>query len=156
MSDQTQLYQFDDIDQRIIALLKRKGRASNQQIAREMDITAGTVSARIQRMEKMNALRVVAVSDFAVHDLDTLISIGVSVEGRCAEAVANDLAAFDEVFNLHLVTGRHDIEMSLVLRGTEGLSGLLKRLAKVPGIARLEAGLVVDIPRFEFDMIPRI
>lgn len=156
MSDQTQLYQFDDLDRQIIDLLKRSGRASNQQIAREMEITAGTVSARIQRMEKMNALRVVAVSDFAVHGLDTLISIGVDVVGRCSEAVANDLAALDEVFNVHLVTGRHDIEMSLVLRGTDRLSELLRRLAKIPGIARLEAGLVVDIPRFEFDMIPRI
>ena len=46
---------MDDIDRAIVVHLRRNGRATNQQIADQLSLTAATVSARIRRMEEADA-----------------------------------------------------------------------------------------------------
>ena len=62
----------DDIDRSIVDQLRLNGRATNQQIADHLGLTATTVSSRIRRMEDANQLRVVAVSDFSAHGYNVL------------------------------------------------------------------------------------
>ena len=91
---------LDEIDERIVALLKKNGRATNQQIAQDLKIAAATVSARIRRLEQTRAVRVVAVTDFAALGYKALLALGIEVQGRAAEDVGIDLAALDEVFSV--------------------------------------------------------
>ena len=104
-------YELDDIDRHIIAALKVDGRATNQKIARSLKISPATVGARIRRLENVNAMRVVAVTDFAALGYRVLLAVGIEVQGRAAEEVAQDLAALEEVFAVHLVTGARDLEI---------------------------------------------
>ena len=48
MSDE---FSIDDIDRAIVEQLRLNGRATNQQIANVLGLTAATVSARIRRMD---------------------------------------------------------------------------------------------------------
>ena len=47
----TQKFQIDATDRSIVEQLRRNGRATNQQIAETLGLTATTVSSRIRRME---------------------------------------------------------------------------------------------------------
>ena len=91
----TQKFQFDATDLSIVAQLRGNGRATNQQIAESLGLTATTVSSRIKRMEDANQLRVVAVSDFSAHGFNFLMRVAVEVDGRPASAVAEELAEFE-------------------------------------------------------------
>ena len=91
----TQSIQLDAVDHKIIEHLRRHGRASNQQIAEGLGLTATTVSSRIKRMEDADQLRVVAVSDFAAHGFNFLMRVMVEVDGRPASQVAHELAWHD-------------------------------------------------------------
>jgi Lrp/AsnC family transcriptional regulator, leucine-responsive regulatory protein len=145
-------YELDDIDRRIIAALKADGRATNQRIARALKIAPATVSARIRRLEDINAMRVVAVTDFSALGYRVLIAVGIEVQGRPAEEVAKDLATLDEVFAVHLVTGARDIEILVALRDIDEIQAfLLRDIAKVRGIRSLTAGIAADILKYEFD-----
>jgi Lrp/AsnC family leucine-responsive transcriptional regulator len=145
-------YELDDIDRRIIAALKADGRATNQRIARALKIAPATVSARIRRLEDINAMRVVAVTDFSALGYRVLIAVGIEVQGRPAEEVAKDLATLDEVFAVHLVTGARDIEILVALRDIDEIEAfLLRDIAKVRGIRSLTAGIAADIIKYEFD-----
>jgi Lrp/AsnC family transcriptional regulator, leucine-responsive regulatory protein len=145
-------YELDDIDRRIIAALKADGRATNQRIARTLKIAPATVSARIRRLEDINAMRVVAVTDFSALGYRVLIAVGIEVQGRPAEEVAKDLATLDEVFAVHLVTGARDIEILVALRDIDEIEAfLLRDIAKVRGIRSLTAGIAADIIKYEFD-----
>lgn len=148
-------FQIDDIDQSIIAELRVDGRATNQQIANKLGLTAATVSTRIKRMEDANKLRVVAVSDFSAHGYNLLMQVAVEVDGRAAADVAADLAKIPEVFAVHLVTGRYDIDMLVALRDYDDLSELmLNRLAEVSGIRSMLPAIAVDILKYKFDVAP--
>src|SRR5512145_3146270 len=68
---------LDEVDERIVEMLKQNGRATNQQIARSLKIAAATVSARIRRLEQTKAIRVVAVSDFGALGFHALLALGI-------------------------------------------------------------------------------
>ncbi|HZU65568.1 MAG TPA: Lrp/AsnC family transcriptional regulator [Novosphingobium sp.] len=151
----TQSIPLDAIDRKIIEHLRTHGRASNQQIAELLGLTATTVSSRIRRMEEANQLRVVAVSDFSAHGFNCLMRVMVEVDGRPASQVAAALAEFPEVFATHLVTGRYDIDMLVALHGLEDLPGLLlDKFSQVDGIRALVPSVVVDIVKYQFDVAP--
>jgi len=148
-------YELDDIDRRIIAALKSDGRATNQRIARSLRISPATVGARIRRLENMNAMRVVAVTDFAALGYTVLLAIGIEVHGRPAQEVAQALAALPEVFAAYLVTGARAVEILVALHDLDELEGfLLRDLAKIRGIGALAAGIAVEVIKYDFDRAP--
>lgn len=146
---------IDETDRNIVEQLRRNGRATNQQIAETLGLTATTVSARIRRMEDANQLRVVAVSDFAAHGYNFLMEVAIEVDGRPASDVANELSQFPEVFAAHIVTGRYDIDILVALRDFDDLSHLLlDKFSQVRGIRSMTPSIVVDIIKYQFDVAP--
>lgn len=148
-------FNFDETDLQIVAELRKNGRATNQQVAERLGLTATTVSSRIRRMEDADQLRVVAVSDFAAHGYDVLMQLAIDVDGRAASEVATELAQFPEVFAVHIVTGRYDIDALVVLRDFDDMSHfLLDRLSSIRGIRSVRPSIAVDILRYQFDVAP--
>lgn len=148
-------FSVDDVDLAIVEQLRINGRATNQQIANNLGLTAATVSTRIRRMEDADKLRVVAVSDFSAHGYNVLMELAIEVDGRPASEVAAELAQFPEVFAAHLVTGRYDIDMLVVLRDFSDLPTLLlDKFSKVRGIRSMMPAIAVDVLKYKFDIAP--
>ena len=153
MSDNN--FQFTELDNSIIEILKMDGRTSNQKIADALGVTTSMVATRIRRMEQAKAMKVVAVSDFSAFDFNVLLPIGVDVKGRRANDVAEDLAKLDEVASVQLVTGQHDIEILVTLASMDGMSDfLLNKLSQVKGVRSLAPSFAVDIIKYDFDIAP--
>ncbi len=151
----SEAFSIDDVDRAIVEQLRVNGRATNQQIANTLGLTAATVSARIRRMEEADKLRVVAVSDFSAHGYNVLMEVAIEVDGRPASEVAAELAEFPEVFAAHLVTGRYDIDMLVVLRDIGDLPAmLLDKFSKVKGIRSMVPAIAVDVINYKFDVAP--
>ena len=151
----TSRYEFDETDRKILELLKANGRATNQQIARILKISAATVSARIRQMEDAKAMKVVAATDFAAFCYNILIAVGVEVQGRPAEAVARELAELPQILSINLVTGAKDIEILVAVPEFSDLSDfLLKDIAAIKGVRNLSPAIAVDVVKFDFDIAP--
>ena len=149
------LFEFSDLDKAIIDILKKDGRTSNQKIADMLGVTTSMVATRIRRMEQAKAMKVVAVSDFSAFDYNVLLPVGVNVKGRRANDVAADLAKLDEVAVVHLVSGKHDIEILVALATMENMSDfLLEKLSRIKGIRNLDPSFAVDIIKYDFDVAP--
>ncbi len=146
---------LDAIDQKIISILRKDGRATNQELARRLGMAAATVSARIRRLESTKAMKVVAVTDFAAIGYKVLLAVGVQVQGRPAEHVAQDLAKLPEVFSVHVVTGARDIETLVALHDFDELhSLLLTDIAKIKGIRSIECGIAAEVVKYNFEVAP--
>ena len=146
---------LDTLDNGIIEMLRVNGRATNQEIAERLSVTAATVSSRLRRLEEMGASRVVAVSDFAAHDYNVLIAVGVKVSGREVKDVARDLARLPEVFSVNIMNGAHDIEMLVALHDFSEINlFLLDHVAGIAGVDALAPGIAADIVKFEFNVVP--
>jgi len=153
MSDNN--FQFSDLDNAIIKILKKDGRTSNQKIANQLGVTTSMVTTRIRRMEQSKAMKVVAVSDFSAFDYNVLLPIGVDVKGRRANDVAADIALLSEVASVQLVAGKHDIEILVTLSSMNKMSDfLLNKLSQIKGVRSLDPSFAVDIIKYDFDVAP--
>lgn len=146
---------LDQLDTRIIDILRTNGRATNQEIAERLSVTAATVSARLQKMEDARVMRVVAVTDFAAHDYNVIIALGVTVQGRAIDAVAADLGRLRQVLSVNIMNGDHDIELLVALHDFSEVPQLLfDEIARIEGVAHIASGIAVDIVKFEFNVVP--
>ena len=146
---------LDAIDLQIISALKEDGRASNQRIARDLELSPAAVSARIRRLERDRMLKMVLVSDFDVLGCDLLLSVGVKVNHRDARAVAEDLAALPEVFSCNLMVGLYNVEALVALRDAAALKKFIEQdIAQIDGIHEISVEVAVDMLKYEFDIVP--
>jgi DNA-binding Lrp family transcriptional regulator len=147
--------ELDDIDQRIIDLLREDGRQPYRALARELDLTESMVRARVKRLEETNTMRVVAVTDFEAAGYEMLLAIGVQVEGRSPLEVAKELAEFPEIFSINVVIGTFDIELLVVAEDQAAMADLIsRRIAQVPGVKRLQPALALDVVKNQPDWVP--
>ena len=146
---------LDELDSRMIELLRANGRATNQEIAETLSVTAATVSARLKRMEEARVMRVVAVTDFAARGYNVLIALGVTVQGRDVRDVGRDLAKLPEVLSVNNMNGPHDLELLVALHDFTEISMLLSdHIAAIRGVAEISPGIAADIVKFEFNVAP--
>jgi Lrp/AsnC family transcriptional regulator for asnA, asnC and gidA len=149
------IFEIDDIDRSIVTELRQNGRATNQQIADRLQLTAATVSARIKRMEDADKLRVVAVSDFSAHGYNVLLEVAIEVDNRRASEVVAELAELNEVFAAHLVTGRYDIDLLVALHDFDELPNfILNKVSRIKGIRSIMPAIAVDVVKYKFDIAP--
>lgn len=145
---------MDEVDHRIVAHLRRDGRMPFKALATELGLTEATVRTRVRRLEEGDSLRVVAVTDYEAVGYTMMVAVGIQVEGRPADVVAEDLAKFDEVFSVCQVVGTLDIETLSVARDQEHLSELLARLGSVPGVRKLEPSIALDVLKNQPNWVP--
>jgi len=146
---------LNSLDTNIIEILRTNGRATNQEIAERLSVTAATVSARLQKMEDARVMRVVAVTDFAAHGYNVIIALGVDVRGRNIHEVGRDLAQLPEVLSVNVMNGKHDLELLVALHGFDEVHQLLfDHIAGIDGVSHISSGIAVDIVKFEFNVVP--
>lgn len=145
---------LDDLDTKIVEILRSNGRATNQEIAKKLAVSAPTVSARIRKLEETKAIRVVAVTDYSAHGFRMLAAIGVKVVGRPPADVGRDLAKLHEVLSIQTTIGPNDLEMLVGVRDIEHLNIFLtKTAAGVGGVQELQSGIAADILKYEFNVV---
>lgn len=147
--------ELDELDYRLIALLREDGRMSFKAMAEALELTEATVRARVRRLEESDTMRVVAVTDFEAAGYSMMLAVGIQVEGRPASEVAEALAAFPEVFSVCQVVGTLDIEVLAVAEDQGAVAELLtEKLSRVPGVRRVVPALAVDLLKNQPNWVP--
>jgi len=147
--------QIDALDESIMELLRQDGRATNQDIANQLSVTAATVSSRVQKLEDSRVMRVVAVTDFAALGYNVIIALGVKVRGRKVRDVGRDLAAFPEVLSVNMMNGDNDLELLVALHNFGEIQQFLyDHIGAIEGVSQIESGIAADIVKFEFNVVP--
>jgi Lrp/AsnC family transcriptional regulator, regulator for asnA, asnC and gidA len=145
---------IDEVDFKLIAMLRKDGRMSTGELARVLGLTDATVRARLRRLEEQQTMRVVAMTDYRLAGFNLIASIGVQLKGRDAGAVAEDIARLPQVLDVQVVIGASDIEISVAAGERDGLAQLLREVAMIEGVSRLNAGMALDVCKFQWGWVP--
>lgn len=130
---------MDELDTRIIEILQKDGRASNAGIAREVDVSEGTVRRRLKRLVMEGYIQVVALPDPAKMGLESRALIGVQIAPDKVDTVADDLNSLREISWVTMTTGSFDVFAWASLRNAEELGVFLRtKVGTIPGVRRTE------------------
>jgi Lrp/AsnC family transcriptional regulator for asnA, asnC and gidA len=145
---------IDTTDYRIISLLRKNGRASSRELAQTLGHTEATIRARLRRLDSSGIMRVVAMTDFRAAGFPLMAVIGVQIKDRSAVDVAQDIAKLPQIFNVQIVIGTMDIELSAGAADSVDLAQLIKTLAAIPGVHQLTPGMALEVIKFDWGIVP--
>ncbi|MEX2599754.1 MAG: Lrp/AsnC family transcriptional regulator [Dehalococcoidia bacterium] len=129
----------DELDRQIIEILQRDGRASHAEMAREMDVSEGTIRRRLARLIQDHVIRVVAIAEPHRLGYNTSAFIGLQVDPPRVETVASQLAALPETEHVAITTGTFDIFIWVNVASSEALAAFLHhKVGTVEGVRQSE------------------
>ena len=130
---------MDELDTKIIEILKKDGRASNARIARQVSVSEGTVRRRLKRLVQEKYIQVVAVPDPTKMGYESRALIGVQVDPDKVDQVADSLFDLNEITWVAVTTGSYDIFAWAMLSSAEELGIFLRtKVGIIPGVNRTE------------------
>lgn len=140
---------IDKLNRNIIELLAQDARISNRSIASQLDVTEGTVRARIKWLEQNNFIRITAITNMSYMEKPQLAFIGIHAEQSLLKQTAAQIAEMDEINAVIILLGRYDILAIGLFSGLEQLrrTGSDKILA-MDGVRHIETTIVTDIKKY--------
>jgi len=137
---------MDDIDRRIVALLRENARRSFQDIGARVALSAPAVKRRVDRLEADGVVRgFAAVVEPAAMGWPTHAIVSVYCEGRMAAAeVRAAIAPHPEVSAAFTVAGEASAVLHVHARDTPHLEQTLERIRDSPGIIRTQTQVVLS------------
>jgi DNA-binding Lrp family transcriptional regulator len=139
---------MDDLDHRLLILLRHNGRRSISDLASELGVSRATVRARIERMERHGDI--IGYTVILRADAISLPVRGImliEVEGRAADRVADALGGFPEVTAVHTTNGKWDLIAELGAQSLTDLDAVLRRIRMIAGVTASETNLLLATPR---------
>jgi Lrp/AsnC family transcriptional regulator, regulator for asnA, asnC and gidA len=137
---------LDAIDYQIISILQKDGRVPLAQIAKQLNVSAGMIRIRYNRLEEMGILRVVAITNPLRMGYQTMALIGIKADGNKLMEISDKIASLEEVIYLIVVSGAYDIIAEIVCRDqTHLLQFLTERLYRIEGVREAESFLHLKI-----------
>jgi len=139
---------MDDLDQRLITLLRHNGRRSVSDLALELGVSRATVRSRMERLERSGDI--VGYTVILRADAVSLPVRGImliEVEGRAADRVVDALGGFPEVSAIHTTNGKWDLVVELGAANLSDFDGILRRIRLIPGVIASETNLLLATPR---------
>ena len=136
---------IDDTDRKIIHVLQKDGRASLRKISEEVGVALGTVSNRVNRMERSGIITGYSVSlDPEKVGWSLNVVIGLRIEkGRLIE-IQEKISRDYRVCGVYDVTGDYDSMIIARAKDREDLDDLIKNVMSVDGIERSLTQLVLN------------
>ncbi|MFA6507839.1 MAG: Lrp/AsnC family transcriptional regulator [Treponemataceae bacterium] len=136
--------QPDATDWKIIEILQ-KGYVPNNTIARELDISEGTVRARLKKLRDAGILEIKALINPDVLENKQLAIIAMRVaESRLLESKAEEVARLENVLSVSIASGRYDLIVEVLVDSNRGLVRFLtEQLSSVEGVLNSESFLML-------------
>ncbi|HEU0113504.1 MAG TPA: Lrp/AsnC family transcriptional regulator [Thermomicrobiales bacterium] len=135
-----------ETDRAIIRLLQQDARVSYAEISRETGIPESTVRRRMERLQQRGVIEFAMLADPVRLGYDLRAMIGLKIDLRRLDEIAQALHDLNEVMFAAVLTGDFDITLHVVVRSQDELVDFLShKLAPIDGIRSLETFVMPHI-----------
>ncbi len=133
---------MDDLDLRIIEILRHDGRISNAGIARAVGVSEGTVRRRLKRLMDENLIEVRVILNLG---RKARTVVGMHVDPQSTDGVLAHVSRLNGVTFSCITTGRYDLIIWAEAENAEMLGQLItKTIGVIPGVQRTETHVVLS------------
>ena len=146
--------ELDETDVNILTVLLSDSRLSSRQIAKQCDISIGTVLSRIRKMEDegiITGYTALLDQEKLGYELTVVTEITVS-KGRLLE-MENEIARIPNVCCVYDLTGLADAAIIAKFKNREDLSKFTKKLLSLPFVERTNTHVVLTTVKEDFRII---
>jgi DNA-binding Lrp family transcriptional regulator len=153
MTDSEQL-EIDELDRRILSILRDDSRVSSRKIAQRCKVSVGTVLTRIKRMEQAGIIKgytILLDHEKLGYQLTAIAEITVS-KGKLLE-MEQAISRHSNVCGVYDITGLTDAFVIAKFRTREELSKFTKAMLAMPFVDRTNTHLVLTTVKEDFRLL---
>ncbi len=135
---------IDELDRKLIALLRADSRTPAAALAKSLRVSRGTVQNRIERLIARGVVQGFTIKtrpDMGANRGRAVMTI--AIEGERSGAVVKALKGFPEVAAVHTTNGRWDLVAELDVETLQAFSVALDRVRQIEGIASTETSILL-------------
>lgn len=140
--------QLDDTDQRLIAALRRDGRAAVSDLAVHLGLSRATVRARIERLMargEISGFTVLTRADAPEAPVRGMMML--AIDGRATERIVARMLGLPPVQAVHTTNGQWDLIVDLGARSLADLDETILAIRRIEGVLRTETNLQLSTRR---------
>ena len=146
---------LDEIDRKIIRVLEKDARTSLRKISELVDVSLGTVSNRVKKMERNGVIMgysVILNPDEIGWELNVVIGLRIQ-KGRLIE-IQEKIAKDSRVHGVYDVTGDFDSMVIARAKNRNDLDDLSKNVLSIDGVERSITHLVLNTVKEKTATLP--
>jgi len=136
--------EMDEIDKKIIEILKADGRMSFRKVAEKINKTEATVRRRVKRLEEQHLIDhfTVVMNEDTENVQRAIITILPNLDAR--KAIAKELMAIPEITDLWMLGGKCGIFARIEVKDMKEIQDLIEtKITTIKGIQSLETCMVL-------------
>jgi len=138
------MYETDEIDTKIVALLMKDGRTPAAEISRIIgNISERVVRYRIDRLVTENVIQIRPIINPKAFGYTTIADVWLEVESDCIQDVTQKAVQFENVSYVACSIGESDVSIQVLARDTSEVYRFVTEvLRKIPGVRKTTTAIV--------------
>jgi len=132
---------MDDLDERIIEILKKDSRRPFVEIAEQLQVSEGTIRSRVRRMMDDGIIKGFTIRTSS-KNVKAMVEIRVDVNTD-TDSVAKTLAAQEGVTEVYEVTGDQDIIAIVDVESSQQLNDIIEKARRYDNILSTRTRLIL-------------
>ena len=141
----TVIIKMDNLDKKLLSLLRSNARMPTSELARQLDISRSTVQSRLKRLQEKAVIAGYSIrldSDYEKRLIRAHVLIKVAQ--RLTGKVSAFIRGIPEITALYATSGDYDLIAVAAAETTEELSRLLDDIANLEGVERTNSSVILE------------
>lgn len=137
------MYAYDDLDRKLIALLRIDGRAPISQLATALGVSRATVQIRIDRMVDNGSILGFTVRT-RQYEKEIRAIMLIEVVGKSTANVIRSLRTLPELHTLYTTNGSWDLIAEIHTDSLQSFDRVLREVRSIDGVLNSETSLMLS------------
>ncbi|MDO5615541.1 MAG: AsnC family transcriptional regulator [Cruoricaptor ignavus] len=139
-------YQLDEIDKKILDFLVENTRMPFTEIAKQMDVSAGTIHVRVKKMEDAGIILGSSLTiDYGKLDYHFTAYIGILLtKSNKTQNVLAELAKIPNVIESSVISGKYNIFCKVRARNTGDAKNIIYQIDDIEDVMRTESMISME------------
>jgi len=142
---------IDEVDSKIIHLLKQNGRMQNTQLAKKLKISETAIRKRLKRLFDNEMIQVVAVVNHRKFGYKIEGNIKIKIDTKKTEQVIQKLEVIDDLWYIAQLTGAADFDVEFSVKSQGDLKDLLANINNIDGVIHVEPSFRLQLVKNRYD-----
>ena len=140
-------YQLDEIDKKILDFLVENTRMPFTEIAKQMDVSAGTIHVRVKKMEDAGIIQGSSlIIDYSKLDYHFTAFIGILLtKSNRTEDVLKELSLIPNVVEASVISGKYNIFCKVRARNTDDAKRIIYQIDDIQDVMRTESMISMEV-----------
>ncbi len=133
-------------DRKLLAALKRNGRASVTTLAHQIGVSRATVQTSMERLTNSGTIQRFTVDVDASNSGELVRAVmTIEVQGNLTSSIVKTLKSMPQIISLHSTNGAWDLVAQIETSSLPEFDALLRRTREIPGILNSETSILLNV-----------